>query len=238
MAAVLACGGDSPKPVPASAAVPEVQRARVVFLGTSLTAGLGVEPSEAYPALIQKKIDSAGLPFQVVNAGLSGETSAGALRRIEWLLHQPPAVLVIETGANDGLRGQNVDSLKSNIQAIIDRANHLAPRPRIVLVGMQMLTNYGAEYVQRFAAVYPDLARKNGIPLVPFLLQGVAGVDSLNQPDQIHPTAAGHRLLAETVWRTLAPVLEASRSPVGLQQNLPKRGDGGVDLRPGVVIVG
>lgn len=210
----------------------------MVFLGTSLTAGLGVDPSEAYPALIQKKIDSAGLPFEVVNAGVSGETSAGALRRIDWVLRQPPTVLVIETGANDGLRGQDVDSMKSNIQGLLDRASRLDPKPRIVLVGMRMLTNYGAGYIRRFAAVYPDLARKNGLPLVPFLLEGVAGIDSLIQPDQIHPTAAGHRLIAETVWRTLAPVLEARRSAVGLQQDFPERGDRRVDLRPGVVVVG
>ena len=191
---------------------PRAARARVVFLGTSLTAGFGLDASEAYPALIQQKIDSAGLPFEAVNAGVSGETSAGALRRIDWLLTDPPAVLVIETGANDGLRGQDVDSLEANIQAIIDRANGLTPRPRVVLAGMRMLSNYGADYIGRFEDVYPELARRNGLPLVPFLLDGVAGVDSLNQPDQIHPTAAGQRLVAETVWRTLKPVLESEAS--------------------------
>jgi acyl-CoA thioesterase-1 len=182
----------------------------VVFLGTSLTAGLGLDASQAYPALIQQKIDSAGLPFEAVNAGVSGETSAGALRRIDWVLQEPLAVLVIETGANDGLRGQDVDSLESNIQALIDRANTQTPRPRIMLVGMRMLSNYGSDYTRRFAGVYPELARRNGLPLVPFLLDGVAGVDSLNQPDQIHPTAAGQRLLAQTVWRTLEPILRSS----------------------------
>jgi acyl-CoA thioesterase-1 len=191
---------------------PQSGRARVVFLGTSLTAGQGLAASEAYPALIQQKIDAAGLLFEAVNAGVSGETSAGALRRIDWLLKDPPAVLVIETGANDGLRGQDVDSLEANIQAILDRANALTPRPRVVLVGMRMLSNYGADYIGRFEDVYPELARRNGLPLVPFLLDGVAGVDSLNQPDQIHPTAAGYRLVAETVWRTLKPVLEADAS--------------------------
>ncbi len=180
----------------------------MVFLGTSLTAGYGLDdPSQAYPALIQQKIDSAGLPFEVVNAGVSGETSAGAHRRIEWVLRERPAVLVIETGANDGLRGQNTDSLAANIQAIVDRASILNPRPRIVIAGMQMLSNYGADYTRRFAAVFPAIARRNDLPLIPFLLQGVAGVDSLNQPDQIHPTAAGQRIIAETVWTTLEPVL-------------------------------
>ena len=175
-------------------------RGRIVFLGTSLTAGLGVDQSEAYPALLQRKIDSAGLPFTVVNAGVSGETSAGARRRIDWILREPVSMLVIETGANDGLRGLDVDSLKSNIQAIIDRARRQQPPPRIVLVGMRALPNYGFGYVRRFNAVYPDLAKRNDLPLVPFLLEGVVGVDSLNQADMMHPTAAGQRRVAETVW--------------------------------------
>jgi acyl-CoA thioesterase-1 len=175
-------------------------RGRIVFLGTSLTAGLGVDPSEAYPALLQRKVDSAGLPFTVVNAGVSGETSAGARRRIDWILREPVSMLVIETGANDGLRGLDVDSLKSNIQAIIDRARRQQPPPRIVLVGMRALPNYGFGYVRRFNAVYPDLAKRNDLPLVPFLLEGVVGVDSLNQADMMHPTAAGQRRVAETVW--------------------------------------
>ncbi len=206
---MAACGGDAARSADAPPSVPQATRERIVFLGTSLTAGYGIDPSAAYPALIQRKIDSAGLPYEAVNAGVSGETSAGALRRIDWLLRDPPAVLVIETGANDGLRGQDLDSLRSNIQAIIDHANRLTPRPGLVLVGMRMLSNYGSDYVQRFEAIYPELARRNNLPFIRFLLEGVAGVDSLNQPDQIHPTAAGQRLIAETVWRTLEPVLEA-----------------------------
>jgi acyl-CoA thioesterase-1 len=237
---LAACGRESGKAA-APASAPRVSRARIVFLGTSLTAGLGLDASEAYPSLIQRKIDAAGLPFEAVNAGVSGETSAGALRRIDWLLKDPPAVLVIETGANDGLRGQDVDSIEANIQAIVDRASALTPKPRVVLLGMRMLSNYGADYIRRFEAIYPQLARRNGLPLVPFLLDGVAGVDSLNQPDQIHPTAAGQRLVAETVWRTLKPVLEADasrRSAVRESENLRQRGDGGVDLRWGVVVMG
>jgi acyl-CoA thioesterase-1 len=182
----------------------------VVFLGTSLTAGLGVDPSAAYPELLQHKIDSAGLRFVTVNAGVSGETSAGARRRIDWLLREPAAVLVIETGANDGLRGLVVDSLAANIQAIIDRARQQSPPPRIILVGMEAPPNFGFGYVRRFRAVYLELAKRNRLPLVPFLLEGVAGVDSLNQADMLHPTAAGQQRVAETVWPVLEKVLKGS----------------------------
>jgi acyl-CoA thioesterase-1 len=186
---------------------PDGQRGRIVFLGTSLTAGLGLDPDQAYPALLQQKIDSAGLPFVAVNAGVSGETSAGARRRVDWLFREPVAVLVIETGANDGLRGQEVDSLAANIQAIIDRANRQQPRPRVVLAGMRAPPNYGLAYTRRFRAAYAELAKRDHVLLVPFLLEGVAGVDSLNQADLMHPTALGQRRIAETVWRVLEPVL-------------------------------
>jgi acyl-CoA thioesterase I len=179
----------------------------VVFLGTSLTAGLGLDPANAYPALIQAKIDSAGLPYTAVNAGVSGETSAGALRRIDWLLQQPVAVLVIETGANDGLRGLDVDSMRANIQSIIDAARRQTPPPRIILVGMRALPNYGLSYAGRFREVYPALAEQNGLALVPFLLDGVAGRDKLNQADMMHPSAAGQERVAETVWPVLEKVL-------------------------------
>jgi acyl-CoA thioesterase-1 len=210
------CGrSDEPAP-PGAAALPAAAPAdsatpTVVFLGTSLTAGLGIDPGLAYPALVQAKIDSSGLRYRVVNAGVSGETSAGALRRIDWLLRDRPAVLVIETGANDALRGQNPDSVRANIQAIIDRARTLAPPPRIVLVGMEALPNYGPLYARRFRRIYPDLANRNDLPLVPFLLDGVAGVDSLNQPDGLHPTAAGQRVVAKNIWKTLAPVLRGGQ---------------------------
>ena len=200
------------EPDPAAAAPPgraSDARGRVVFLGTSLTAGLGLDPSQAYPALLQRKIDSAGLPFVTVNAGVSGETSAGARRRIGWLLREPAAVLVIETGANDALRGLDTDSLESNIQAIIDRAREQSPPPRIVLVGMRAPPNLGPGYARRFGAVYEELARRNDLALVPFLLEGVAGVDSLNQADAIHPTAAGQRRIAETVWGVVEGALRA-----------------------------
>ena len=206
--ALAACDRD---PAPADAGPPPAPadggRGRVVFLGTSLTAGLGLDPSQAYPALLQQKMDSAGLQFTAVNAGVSGETSSGALHRIDWILSQPAAVLVIETGVNDGLRGLQVDSMEANIQAIIDRARRQAPAPRIVLVGMRALPNYGFAYARRFSAVYPELAKRNHVALVPFLLAGVAGREALNQADMMHPTAAGQRRVAETVWPVLEKVL-------------------------------
>lgn len=222
-ALLLACGGEKAAVAPpagtgagTAAAAASAAPARpqepgdaplIVFLGTSLTAGLGVDPSEAYPAVVQARLDSAGLRYRVMNAGVSGETSAGALRRLDWILSRPVAVLVVETGANDGLRGQSPDSIRANLEAILDRAARATPPPRILLVGMEAMPNLGAAYVQRFRAMYPAVARARGIPLVPFLLDGVAGVDSLNQADGIHPTPAGHRIMAATVWRHLQPML-------------------------------
>ena len=162
---------------------------------------------QAWPALIQRKIDSAGLDYRVVNAGVSGETSAGALRRLDWLMRSPAAVVVIETGANDGLRGQDPDSIKANIQQIVDGIKQRQPQAKILLVGMNTMRNLGRDYVSRFEAIYPELARTNNVPLVPSLLAGVGGIDSLNQPDGIHPTPAGHAIMAATVWRTLQPLL-------------------------------
>jgi acyl-CoA thioesterase I len=183
-------------------------RGRIVFLGTSLTAGLGLDPDQAYPALIQGRLDAEGLRFEAVNAGVSGETSAGARRRIDWLLRLPVSVVVIETGANDGLRGLEVDSLRSNIQAIIDQARRQSPKPAIVLVGMRAPPNLGAGYSRRFERVYPELAKENGLSIVPFLLEGVAGRPGLNQADMIHPTAEGQQRMAETVWEVLEPLLK------------------------------
>jgi acyl-CoA thioesterase I len=183
-------------------------RKSVLFLGTSLTAGYGIDPDQAYPALIQRKIDSSGLPYRVINAGVSGETSAGAIRRVDWLLQQRLAVLVVETGANDGLRGLSTDSLRSNIRAILKRAKELQPSVKLVLIGMRIPPNYGRAYSQSFEAIYPELARETGATLVPFLLEGVGGISSLNQPDGVHPTAQGQRKMAETVWRVLEPVLK------------------------------
>jgi acyl-CoA thioesterase-1 len=179
----------------------------IVFLGDSLTAGLGLSTSEAFPALIAEKIRAAGLPFQVENAGLSGDTSAGALRRTDWLLQRPIDVLVIALGGNDGLRGLPVRSLTANLQAIIDKTKAKNPTVKVVIAGMQMPPNLGAEYAASFEKVYADVARENNAVLIPFLLEGVGGHRDLNQPDLIHPTAAGHRIIADLVWRTLEPIL-------------------------------
>ena len=179
----------------------------VLCLGTSLTAGLGLDPSEAYPALLQQKIDATGLRYRVMNAGVSGETSAGARRRMGWLMRQPIAVLVVETGANDGLRGQDPAATRENIQAILDEARRQSPPPKLVLAAMEALPNYGEEYRRRFRGLYPELARANGATLVPFLLDGVAGDARLNQADGVHPTAEGQRRVAENVWKVLRPLL-------------------------------
>jgi len=205
---LLACGApDTPRTPDRSA--PPVQSAPVILVvGTSLTAGLGLDPSDAYPAVLQQLIDSAGLNYEVVNRGVSGETSAGAVQRVEWLLQQPVAVLVLETGANDGLRGLDPDSLRSNLRTIIEAARAQDPTPAILLLGMEAPPNLGADYTARFRAVYADVAREFDLPLVPFLLAGVGGVDSLNQADGIHPTAEGQRMVAHLVWASLRPLLE------------------------------
>jgi acyl-CoA thioesterase-1 len=189
---------------PASAAAPTKT---LVFLGDSLTAGLGVQQAEAFPALIAEKVRAAGLPFQIENAGLSGDTSAGALRRIDWLLQRPIDVLLIELGGNDGLRGLPVKSLKANLQAIIDKVKAKNPSVKLVIAGMQIPPNLGADYAANFTKLYAELARENNAVLIPFLLEGVGGRRDLNQPDMIHPTAAGHRIIADLVWRTLEPIL-------------------------------
>lgn len=180
----------------------------IVFLGTSLTAGYGIDPESSYPARVQQIIDSLKLPYTVMNAGESGETSANAVRRLDWVMRSNPAVVVLETGANDGLRGQDVDSLKANIQNIITRIREKAPETKIVLAGMEALPNMGAEYTRKFRAIYPELAKANKLPLIPFLLVGVGGVDSLNQNDGIHPNERGAEIVARTVWSVLGSILQ------------------------------
>ncbi len=195
----------------APAAAPAPDAHTVLFVGTSLTAGLGLDPDSAYPALIQRKIDSAGLPFRVVNAGVSGETSAGALRRMDWLLRQPFDVMVLETGANDGLRGTPVDETRDNIQAIIDTVRRLRPGARLVLVQMEALPNLGPRYTRAFHETFPLLAERNHLTLIPFLLDSVAGHPALNQGDGMHPNDAGERIVAANVWKGLRPVLEGGK---------------------------
>lgn len=217
---LAACG--DPKPPapdqpPAETAVSERPAAVpvVLFVGTSLTAGYGLDPALAWPAVIQRKIDSAGFRLRVVNAGVSGETSAGALRRIEWLVaRERPAVLVLETGANDGLRGQTPANLRANLLAIFAKARQLDPAPRLVLMAMESPPNLGDAYNIPFRAVYPEVAREVGATLVPFFLREVAGIDSLNLPDGIHPTPRGHELGAAAAWPHVEPVFRsASPSP-------------------------
>lgn len=189
-----------------TAAVTDSAR-HIVFFGNSLTAGYGLDPSEAFPAVIQEKIDSLHLPYKVVNAGLSGETTAGGKGRIDWLLQQPLDVFVLELGGNDGLRGIPVSETGKNLQEIIDRVKAKYPQARILLAGMQVPPNMGSKYAGEFRAVFRSLADKNKIPLVPFLLEGVGGVPELNQPDGIHPTARGHEIVANNVWEVLRGML-------------------------------
>jgi acyl-CoA thioesterase-1 len=188
---------------------PGARRGTILFVGTSLTAGLGLDPDSAFPALIARKLDSAGYHYDVVNAGVSGETSAGALRRIDWLLRQPFDVLVLETGANDGLRGQSVDAMRRNIEALLDRVRQARPGATLVLVQMEALPNFGSRYTAAFHNVFPEVAQKYHVTLAPFLLAGVAGKPELNQPDGIHPNLAGERIVADNLWRSLEPVLRA-----------------------------
>ena len=178
----------------------------ILFVGTSLTAGLGVDPDSAYPALIQRKLDSAGIPLRAINAGVSGETSAGALRRFPTLLGDTIRILVVETGANDGLRGLAPESTRANIDSIIALARAHDPTMAIVLAQMEAPPNMGPRFTAAFRGLFPDLARRRRAVLMPFLLAGVGGVDSLNQDDGIHPTEAGHRLVATNVWRTIGPL--------------------------------
>ncbi len=230
---LVGCAGDADDRIdtanPGSAATPGTEAAleppadregsgpaapRVLFLGTSLTEGLGLEaPSEeAWPALVERIAREEGVALDVRNAGLSGETSAGALRRVAWVLdpEAPPALFVLETGANDGLRGLPVPELEANLDAIFAHVREAAPETRLVLAGMEAPTNLGPAYTEAFRAVFPRVARRWNAALIPFLLDGVAGEEALNQPDRIHPTAEGHARMAALAW----PVIErALRAP-------------------------
>ena len=177
----------------------------VVALGDSLTAGLGVAADEAWPALIESPLRREGFSYRVVNAGVSGDTTAGGLRRVDWVLRNRPEVAVVALGANDGLRGLATDAMESNLVAIVERLR--AGGARVLVAGMQVPPNYGAVYARAFSGVFPDVARRTGSPLVPFLLDGVAADPRLNQPDGIHPNAAGHRAIAEHLWPHLVALL-------------------------------
>lgn len=221
---VVGCGGSTSStrsasssegqpPVSAPAATPEQparadNRPRVVVLGDSITAGLGLSPEQAYPTLIQQKIDAASLGYHVVNAGVSGDTSAGGLSRLDWALDGDVKVMVVALGGNDGLRGLPAEELQKNLATIIERAQ--ARKIAVVLAGMEAPPNFGQTYTVSFRQVYADLAKQYGVPLIPFLLQGVAGIEGLNQRDGIHPTAEGARTVADNVWTVLRPTLKGS----------------------------
>lgn len=179
----------------------------VLFFGDSLTAGYGLSPEEAFPALSEKELIKNGKHVKVVNAGLSGETSAGGLSRIDWVLRQSIDVFVLELGANDGLRGLPVDQTKQNLQAIIDKVKAKNPNVKIVIAGMMVPPNMGQAYTTQFTAIFPEIAKKNNAKLLPFLLEGVAGNEKLNQADGIHPNIEGHKIVAANVTKILTPLL-------------------------------
>lgn len=212
LAFLVACGNGNDKGT-ASQTVKvekkqEEKRKTVLFFGDSLTAGYGLEdPEAAFPYLIEQKIDSLNLPYKVVSAGLSGETSAGGKNRIDWLLKQQMDVFVLELGANDGLRGLDVKETEKNLQSIIDQVHAKFPETKLVITGMMVPPSMGAKYADAFREIFPRLAKKNNAAFIPFLLEGVGGVPELNQGDGIHPTVEGHKILANNVWTVLKDVL-------------------------------
>ena len=212
LAMLCACGGGgNNKPENDSVEKTKVKsvgtKKNILIFGDSLTAGLGLEPEEAFPALLGNKIDSLQLPYEVINAGLSGETSAAGKARIDWLLKDNVDVFVLELGANDGLRGIPVSETRKNLQSIIDQVKAKYPEAKLVMVGMEVPPNMGKPYASDFRMIFQDLAKKNNMALVPFLLDRVGGIPELNQADGIHPTAAGHQILADNVWKVLKDIL-------------------------------
>ena len=180
----------------------------ILFFGNSLTAGMGLDPNEAFPALIQEKVDSLQLAYKVVNAGLSGETTASGKNRLGWVLNSDIDVFVLELGANDGLRGISLEETRRNLQEIIDVVKQKNPNTTIILAGMQIPPNMGQDYTSEFRDIFPDLAKKNKIGLIPFLLEDVAGNPELNQPDGIHPTAEGQKIIANNIWPIIANAIK------------------------------
>ena len=194
--------------VTSASSTPSTDRIPVVlFFGTSLTAGYGLAPEQAFPALIEKKAQDEGIPIKVVNAGLSGETTAGAVRRIDWVLRTPADMVVIEGGANDALRGLSPDAARSNLEKLIAAVRARQPNARIALVQMEAPPNYGVSYTRSFRSIYSEVAKKEGVPLLPFLLDGVAGISRLNQADGVHPNVVGERIVADNVWKALRPLV-------------------------------
>lgn len=191
----------------------------VLFFGTSLTAGLGLDPDQAYPSLIEKKAQAEGVPIKVVNAGLSGETTAGAVRRIDWVLRTPADLIVIEGGANDALRGLAPDEARANLEQLIAAVRAKQPQAKIVLVQMEAPPNFGAAYTRAFRAIYPEVAKKEKVTLLPFLLDGVAGIPRLNQADGVHPNIGGERIVADNVWRALKPIVGVLRNSLATKES-------------------
>jgi acyl-CoA thioesterase I len=183
------------------------KKKNIVFFGNSITAGYGLDLGQAFPARIQEKLDSMNLPYKVVNAGVSGETSSGGRSRIDWILKQQVDIFVLELGGNDGLRGIPITETKKNLQTIIDKVKQKYPAAKIIITGMQIPPNMGKKYTTEFRSMFPDLAKQNNISIVPFILEGVGGNAGLNQSDGIHPTAEGHRILANNVWSVLKGLL-------------------------------
>ncbi len=180
----------------------------ILFYGDSITAGYGLSTEEAFPALIEKQLNKGGKTYKVINAGLSGETSAGGLSRIDWVLRQPIDVFVLELGANDALRGLPLEQTEKNLQHIIDKVKSKYPNAQIVVAGMMVPPNIGQEYTTRFQQIFPRLAKNNKATLIPFLLQDVAGISKLNLPDGIHPNSDGHKIVAQNVVKVIAPLLK------------------------------
>ena len=180
----------------------------ILFFGDSLTAGYGLSPEEAFPAVVEKSLQKAGVQARIINAGLSGETSAGGLSRVDWVLRQPIDVFVLELGANDGLRGLPIRDTRKNLQAIIDKVIFKYPKCKIVLAGMMVPPNMGKEYADSFKRLFGEIAIKNNAVLIPFLLDGVAGIEKLNQPDGIHPTSEGHKIIGENISKIIYPLVQ------------------------------
>lgn len=195
LSTVLAANGDEP------------ERKSIVVLGDSIAAGFGVEAAEAFPGLLQERINERRLPYEVVNAGVSGDTTAGGVRRMPWLLKRKMDVLVLELGGNDGLRGIAPKETKANLEKIIDLAREKNPDVQIIVAGMQMPQNMGEDYTREFREVFPTVAKEKRTKLIPFLLEGVGGKADLNLPDRIHPNQQGHIIIADTVWKVLEPLL-------------------------------
>ncbi len=214
---VLSCGGGTEKKegntpsqnVSLQEDAPKIGSERVIlFFGNSLTAGYGLDTQEAFPALVQHKIDSLGLKYTVVNSGVSGETTSGGKNRLDWILNQKIAIFVLELGANDGLRGIPLSETRKNLQEIIDAVRRKNADTQIILAGMQIPPNMGQAYTTEFRSMFPELAETNNAKLIPFLLDGVAGIPSLNLADGIHPTVEGHKIVADNVWEVLKGIVQ------------------------------